>query len=408
MAEVKKKKRGKKSTTFVWTGSDRTGKEVNGELDGPNPAYVRSTLRRQGIQPKSVKKKPSPLFGKKITPKDICVVTRQIATMVEAGIPIAQSLNAVATSTDHPKLREVLGAVRTDVEGGTSLSQALARYPKQFDRLYCGLVAIGEQSGNLDRMLNSLADYQERTEEIKAKVKSAMMYPIAVLVVGVVVSALLLVFVVPQFKELFEGFGGELPGLTAAIVAASDAVKNYWWLALGVVIVSAVSISYGYKNSQKFQFGFDRFLLAAPVVGPLLVKSSCARFARTMGIMFGSGVPLVEALTSVAGASPNQVFRRSCYKIQDDVSTGRPLSNAMEDTKLYPNLVLQMVSIGEESGELEKMLNKTADFFEAEVNDMVDNMSELIEPVMITILGGMVGTLVVAMYLPIFKMGSVV
>ena len=400
-------KKTRKLTTFAWTGTDRGGKTVNGELDGPNPAYIRSSLRRQGIQPKSVKKKPSPLFDKKIIPKDVCVVTRQIATMVEAGIPIAQALNAVASSTDHPTLRIVLGAVRTDVEGGTNLSQALARYPKQFDRLFCGLIAIGEQSGNLDRMLNNLADYMERSEEIKAKVKGAMMYPVAVLVVGLLVSSLLLVFVVPQFKELFEGFGGELPGLTATIVAMSEFVQEKWWLVVGVATAIGIAFSLALKRSTAFQFAFDKFLLVAPVVGPLLTKASCARFARTMGIMFGSGVPMVEALTSVAGASPNSVFRRSCFSIQDEVSTGRPLSTAMEDTKLFPNLVLAMVSIGEESGELEKMLNKTADFFEAEVNDMVDNMSQLIEPIMISVLGGMVGTLVVAMYLPIFKMGSI-
>ena len=394
--------------TYVWTGSDRQGKPTGGELEISNAAEARSTLRRQGIRVKSLKKKSKPLFSQKLKGKDIAIATRQLAVMLNAGIPIATSYGAIAGGTDHPKIREIFTAIRTDVEGGTALSEALARFPRQFDNLYTNLVAVGERSGNLDNLMVEIANYMENLEEIKAKIKGALFYPAAVLVVGIGVSTLLLLFVVPQFEALFTGFGANLPALTAGIVAASRFVQDYWLFVFSVLAVAIVTIVMSYRRSTKFQRAVDRFSLRMPLFGDLLRKASISRYARTLATMFGSGVPLVEALTSVSGATGSSVYQDACLEIRESVSTGRSLSASMADTGLFPTMVIQMTNTGEESGSIEEMLSKAADFYESEVREMVDNMSKLIEPMMMVVLGGLVGTLVVGMYLPIFKMGSVV
>ena len=394
--------------TYVWTGSDRQGKPTGGELEISSAAEARSTLRRQGIRVKSLKKKSKPLFSQKLKGKDIAIATRQLAVMLNAGIPIATSYGAIAGGTDHPKIREIFTAIRTDVEGGTALSEALARFPRQFDNLYTNLVAVGERSGNLDNLMVEIANYMENLEEIKAKIKGALFYPAAVLVVGIGVSTLLLLFVVPQFEALFTGFGASLPALTAGIVAASRFVQDYWLFVFSVLAVAIVTIVMSYRRSTKFQRAVDRFSLRMPLFGNLLRKASISRYARTLATMFGSGVPLVEALTSVSGATGSSVYQDACLEIRESVSTGRSLSASMADTGLFPTMVIQMTNTGEESGSIEEMLSKAADFYESEVREMVDNMSKLIEPLMMVVLGGLVGTLVVGMYLPIFKMGSVV
>ncbi len=394
--------------TYVWTGSDRQGKPTGGELEISNAAEARSTLRRQGIRVKSLKKKSKPLFSQKLKGKDIAIATRQLAVMLNAGIPIATSYGAIAGGTDHPKIREIFTAIRTDVEGGTALSEALARFPRQFDNLYTNLVAVGERSGNLDNLMVEIANYMENLEEIKAKIKGALFYPAAVLVVGIGVSTLLLLFVVPQFEALFTGFGASLPALTAGIVAASRFVQDYWLFVFSVLAIVIVTIVMSYRRSTKFQRAVDRFSLRMPLFGNLLRKASISRYARTLATMFGSGVPLVEALTSVSGATGSSVYQDACLEIRESVSTGRSLSASMADTGLFPTMVIQMTNTGEESGSIEEMLSKAADFYESEVREMVDNMSKLIEPMMMVVLGGLVGTLVVGMYLPIFKMGSVV
>ncbi len=394
--------------TYVWTGSDRQGKPTGGELEISSAAEARSTLRRQGIRVKSLKKKSKPLFSQKLKGKDIAIATRQLAVMLNAGIPIATSYGAIAGGTDHPKIREIFTAIRTDVEGGTALSEALARFPRQFDNLYTNLVAVGERSGNLDNLMVEIANYMENLEEIKSKIKGALFYPAAVLVVGIGVSTLLLLFVVPQFEALFTGFGANLPALTAGIVAASRFVQDYWLFVFSVLAVAIVTIVMSYRRSTKFQRAVDRFSLRMPLFGDLLRKASISRYARTLATMFGSGVPLVEALTSVSGATGSSVYQDACLEIRESVSTGRSLSASMADTGLFPTMVIQMTNTGEESGSIEEMLSKAADFYESEVREMVDNMSKLIEPLMMVVLGGLVGTLVVGMYLPIFKMGSVV
>ena len=328
--------------------------------------------------------------------------------MLNAGIPIATSYGTIASGTDHPRIREIFTAIRSDVEGGTALSEALARFPRQFDNLYTNLVAVGERSGNLDNLMVEIANYMENLEEIKAKIKGALFYPAAVLVVGIGVSVLLLLFVVPQFEALFTGFGASLPALTAGIVAASVFVQDYWLGVFSVLAIVIVAVVMSYRRSIGFQRAVDRLSLRMPVFGNLLRKASISRYARTLATMFGSGVPLVEALTSVSGATGSSVYQDACLEIREAVSTGRSLSASMADTGLFPTMVIQMTNTGEDSGSIEEMLNKAADFYESEVREMVDNMSKLIEPLMMVVLGGLVGTLVVGMYLPIFKMGSVV
>ena len=392
---------------YTWSGTDRHGNKVTGEMEAQGPAYVRSTLRREGINPRSVRKKPKALFAKKVKPKDISIASRQVATMLGAGLPIAQSYKAIADGTDHPKIREIFGAIRLDVESGTALSEALQKYPRQFDALYTSLVAVGERSGNLDDLMDKVSLYMENIEEIKAKVKGALWYPAAVLAVGFIVTVLLLVFVIPQFEDLFSSFGASLPALTAIVIELSQGFRELWLQIFAVIVGAIVAISMSYRRSEAMRHRVDRLSLRMPVFGIILRKAAISRYARTLATMFGAGVPLVDGLESVAGATGNRVYSDACMSIKEVVSGGQALSSAMSQTGLFPAMVLQMTTTGEESGELETMLNKAADFYEREVREAVDNMSKLIEPIMISVLGGLVGTLVVAMYLPIFKMGAI-
>ena len=401
------KKSEKAREVFIWAGTDGQGRKVTGEMEAQGPAYVRSILRREGINPRSVRKKPKSLFSKKIKPKDISIASRQLATMLGAGLPIAQSYKAIAEGTDQPKVREIFGAVRLDVESGTALSEALQKFPRQFDSLYTSLVAVGERSGNLDDLMDKVALYMENIEEIKAKVKGAMWYPAAVLAVGFIVTVLLLVFVIPQFEDLFSSFGASLPALTAIVIELSRSFRDLWLQIFGIIAGVIIIISMSYRRSEAMRHRVDRIALRLPIFGIILRKAAISRFARTLATMFGSGVPLVDGLESVAGATGNRIYSDACMSIREVVSGGQSLSSAMSQTGLFPPMVLQMTSTGEESGELENMLNKAADFYEREVREAVDNMSKLIEPIMISILGGLVGTLVVAMYLPIFKMGAI-
>ena len=401
------KKSEKAREIFIWAGTDSQRRKVNGEMEAQGPAYVRSILRREGINPRSVRKKPKSLFSKKIKPKDISIASRQLATMLGAGLPIAQSYKAIAEGTDQPKVREIFSAVRLDVESGTALSEALQKFPRQFDALYTSLVAVGEQSGNLDDLMDKVALYMENIEEIKAKVKGAMWYPAAVLAVGFIVTVLLLVFVIPQFEGLFSSFGASLPALTAIVIELSRNFRDLWLQIFGIIVGVIIIISMSYRRSEAMRHRVDRITLRLPIFGIILRKAAISRFARTLATMFGAGVPLVDGLESVAGATGNRIYSDACMSIREVVSGGQSLSSAMSQTGLFPPMVLQMTSTGEESGELENMLNKAADFYEREVREAVDNMSKLIEPIMISILGGLVGTLVVAMYLPIFKMGAI-
>ncbi|MFC1630653.1 type II secretion system F family protein [Pseudomonadota bacterium] len=399
----------KKNQIFLWTGVNRSGKKVKGEMEGQSPAYVGSTLRRQGIKPGKIRKKPKDLFGRarKITTKDITVFTRQLATMIAAGIPIAQSIDIVAKGHDNPSMRDQLTAIRLDVESGTALAVALGKYPVYYNELFTNLVDAGEQSGTLENLLDKIATYMEKTEAIKSKIKSAMFYPAAILVVSIVVTAILMIFVIPQFESLFQGFGADLPALTAMVVSVSYFFQDYWYIIFGAMIGGVVLIAAGYKRSEKMQHTVDRLLLKIPVLGEIIKKGTISRFSRTLATMFAAGVPLVDALASVAGASGNRVYYDAVMSVRSEVSTGTHLEPAMAETGVFTNLVLQMVAIGEESGELDSMLNKVADFYDAEVDDAVAAMTSLLEPFIMVFLGGLIGTMVVAMYLPIFKMAAV-
>jgi type IV pilus assembly protein PilC len=408
MAQVATKKR--KLDTFVWEGVDKQGKKAKGEMDAGSVAIVNATLRRQGINPLKVAKRRAPLFKikQKITTKDIAVFTRQLATMLQSGIPIAQAFEIVGKGHENPQMQTLILGVKSDVESGTALTQALGKYPLYFDALYCNLVQAGEQAGILEAILNKLATYKEKIEGIKGKIKSALFYPAAVVVVAFIITAILLVFVIPQFESLFAGFGADLPALTKMVIELSRIFQTYWWAIFGSIIGTVMSLSYAYKRSAKMQHTMDRTLLRAPVVGPIVKKATIARFARTLSTMFAAGVPLVEALDSVAGAAGNRVYYEGTLAVRNDVSTGMQLQASMNSTGLFPNMVIQMVAIGEESGELDKMLSKVADFYEQEVDDAVAGLSSLLEPIIMAFLGIVIGGLVIAMYLPIFKMATVV
>lgn len=394
---------------FVWEGKDSKGRELKGENEGPNAAYVKSLLRRQGIRPSKVKRKPKPLFQmkKSVKAKDISFATRQLSTMIGAGIPVAQSLEAVARGHDNPSMQELMNSIRQDVESGTSLSQSMRRFPLHFDRLYTSLVAAGEESGTLDILLEKVATYKEKIEAIKGKIKSALLYPAAVLIVAIVVIAILLIFVIPQFESLFQGFGADLPTLTRVVVDLSRWFQEWWWAFFAALIGLVVGAVAAYRRSPRLQFLMDRVALKMPLFGPLIQKAVIARFSRTLSTMFGAGVPLVDALESVAEGTGNRVYRNAVLEVRNEISTGRSLEVSMAQTGMFPTMVLQMISSGEESGELELMLMKVAEFFEQQVDDAVAALSSLIEPIMIVMLGAIVGTMVVAMYLPIFKMAAV-
>ncbi|AKN25968.1 type II secretion system F family protein [Stutzerimonas stutzeri] len=399
-----------RTSVFSWEGTDRKGSKVKGELSGASPALVKAQLRKQGINPQKVRKKSVSLFGagKKIKPMDIALFTRQMATMMKAGVPLLQSFDIIGEGFDNPNMRKLVDDLKQEVAAGNSFATALRKKPQYFDDLYCNLVDSGEQSGALETLLDRVATYKEKTEALKAKIKKAMNYPIAVVLVAVIVSAILLIKVVPQFQEVFANFGAELPAFTLMVIGLSEALQEWWFIILAGLIAGAFAFKEGHKRSEKFRNWFDRLLLKVPVVGDILYKSSVARFARTLSTTFAAGVPLVDALDSVAGATGNVVFRSATMKVKNDVSSGMQLNFSMRTTGTFPTMAVQMTAIGEESGSLDEMLAKVATFYEDEVDNMVDGLTSLMEPMIMAVLGVLVGGLIIAMYLPIFQLGSVV
>ncbi|MEO0367774.1 MAG: type II secretion system F family protein [Pseudomonadota bacterium] len=402
-------KKQQKVFDFAWEGVNQKRAPIGGDIEAPSLSQAKALLRQRGIRVTKLKRKPKPLlsFSKSIQTSDISVASRQMATMIGAGIPIAQTLRAIGKGHESAAMEKLMLDVGRDVESGTALSGSLAKHPQYFNRLFVSLAEAGEESGKLDTMLDRVATYNEKLEALKSKVKSALMYPIVVLVIALIVTILLLLFVIPTFEDLFKGVGADLPTITRMIVNMSHWMQQWWFIFLAGVIASIVAFRYMYKRSSKMQFGIDRLLLKLPIFGVIVKKSSLARFSRTLAIIFGAGVPLVDGMNTVGSASGNRVYQRAVSEVKNEISTGRSLENAMANTKVFPNMMLQMVSSGEESGELEVMLNKVADFYEREVDDAVDAMSSLIEPLMIVVLGVIIGTMVLAMYMPIFKMASV-
>ncbi len=400
-----------KNGVFIWEGTDRKGSRVKGESRAANPAMVKADLRRQGISPLKVRKK-STLFSagksKKIVPKDIAVFARQLATMMSAGVPLVQSFEIIGRGHDNPGMQELILNVKSEVESGTTLADSFRKQPLHFDELVCNLVHAGEQAGILETLLDKIATYKEKTEALKAKIKKALFYPTAVIVVALIVTSILLIFVVPQFQDLFAGFGADLPAFTQMVINLSEWLQSNWWMVLLAIGAGAYGFIEGKKRSPKFNHFLDRISLKIPIVGEILTKAVIARYARTMSTMFAAGVPLVEAMESVAGAAGNALYSDGILQMRDSVATGQQLQLAMTQTGLFPNMVVQMVAIGEESGSLDAMLAKVADFYEQEVDDAVDGLTSLLEPLIMSVLGVLVGGLVVAMYLPIFKMGAVV
>lgn len=396
-----------KESIFAWEGKDKTGKIMRGEIRAGGEAIVNVTLRRQGILVTKIKKK-SFRSGKKISEKDIALFTRQLATMMKAGVPLLQSFDIVAKGHANPSVSKLVQDIRADVETGTSLNQAFRKFPLYFDPLFCNLVGAGEQAGILEDLLTRLATYKEKTIAIKGKIKSAMFYPVSILVVAFVVTAVIMIWVVPAFKDVFKSFGADLPAPTLFVMAISDFFVKNWYIIFGVIFFGLYFFLQAWRRSPKVQRFMDTALLKAPIFGEVIRKATIARWTRTLATMFAAGVPLVESLDSVGGAAGNFVYLDATKKIQAEVSTGTSLTVAMQNANIFPNMVTQMVSIGEESGALDQMLGKVADFYEAEVDDAVDAMSSLMEPLIMVILGVLIGGLVIAMYLPIFKLGAVV
>ncbi len=396
-----------KEFVFEWEGKDRNGKQVRGETRAVGENQVKASLRRQGVLATKVKKRRM-RSGKSIKPRDIAIFTRQLATMMKAGVPLLQAFDIVGRGNANASVTKLLNDVRTDVETGTSLSAAFRKYPLYFNALYCNLVEAGEAAGILEALLDRLAVYMEKTEAIKSKIKSALMYPTSVVVVAFVVVAVIMIFVIPAFKEVFTSFGADLPAPTLFVMAISEFFVAYWWLIFGSVGGGIYFFMQAWKRNEKVQRFMDRLLLKVPVFGALIEKSCIARWTRTLSTMFAAGVPLVEALDSVGGASGNSLYADATVKIQQEVSTGTSLTAAMGNANLFPTMVLQMCAIGEESGSVDHMLGKAADFYEAEVDEMVAGLSSLMEPIIIVFLGGLIGGIVVSMYLPIFKLGQVV
>jgi type IV pilus assembly protein PilC len=397
-----------KEITYVWEGTDKKGKRIKGEMKASGDAFVKATLRRQGINVIKVGKQSGFKAGGKVTDKDITLFTRQLATMMKSGVPLLQAFDIVGKGNSNAAVAKLLSDIKSDVETGSSLSQAFRKYPLYFDALYCNLVGAGEQAGILDSLLDRLATYKEKIQAIKGKIKSALFYPISIIVVAFVITAVIMIFVIPAFKELFSGFGADLPTPTVIVMQISDIFVSYWWAIFGSIGGGLWFFFYTWKRSEKMQSTMDRLMLKLPIFGNLIRIATIARFARTLSTMFAAGVPLVEALDSVAGASGNRVYYDATKKIQSEISTGTSLTVAMQNAEVFPNMVLQMTAIGEESGALDSMLSKVADFYEAEVDDAVDALSSLMEPAIMVVLGVLIGGLVVAMYLPIFKMGQVV
>ncbi|ADI28986.1 type II secretion system F family protein [Methylotenera versatilis] len=397
-----------KEVTYSWEGKDKKGRSVKGEIRATGESFVNATLRRQGIVVTKVKKQSSFTNKGSVSDKDITLFTRQLATMMKAGVPLLQSFDIVGKGHSNPAVAKLLLDIKSDVETGSSMSAAFRKYPLYFDALFCNLIGAGEQAGILDTLLDRLATYKEKILAIKSKIKSALFYPISIIVVAFVIVAVIMIFVIPAFKTLFDGFGAELPAPTLIVMAISDIFVQWWWAIFGSIGFGIWFFFYTWKRSLSMQATMDRLILKVPVFGPLIRKATIARWARTLATMFSAGVPLVEALDSVAGASGNRVYYDATKKVQSEISTGTSLTVAMQNTDVFPNMVLQMTAIGEESGALDAMLSKVADFFEAEVDDAVDALASLMEPVIMVVLGVLIGGLVIAMYMPIFKMGSVV
>ena len=396
-----------KEFTFLWTGKNKAGKVVRGEQRATSEAVVNATLRRQGILVSKVSKQGFK-GGGKIVDKDIALFTRQLATMMKAGVPLLQTFDIVGRGHDNPAVGKLLLDIKSDVETGSSLSQAFRKFPLYFDQLYCNLIAAGEQAGILETLLERLATYKEKMIAIKSKIKAALFYPIAIIVVAFVITAVIMIFVIPAFKEVFKSFGADLPAPTMIVIGISDFFIAYWWAIFGGLGGGIYAFFYTWKRSETMQIAFDRLFLRMPVFGNIIRKSVIARWTRTLATMFAAGVPLVESLDSVGGAAGNYVYKIGTRQIQGEVSTGTSLTSAMQSSELFPNMVNQMVAIGEESGALDSMLGKVADFFEAEVDDAVEALSSLMEPIIMVVLGVLIGGMVIAMYLPIFKLGAVV
>lgn len=404
-------RRAEAATMYVWEGTDKRGVVMKGEQPAKNANFVRAELRRQGITPKIVKVKPKPLFGsagKRVTPLDIAIFSRQIATMMKAGVPIVGALEIIGSGNKNPKMQQLVNAIRADVESGSSLSEAIGKHPVQFDELYRNLVRAGESAGVLETVLDTVATYKENLEALKGKIKKALFYPTAVVAVALIVSAILLIFVVPTFEEVFQGFGADLPAFTKMVIGLSDFMVAWWWLILLVIVGTGIATVMAFKRSLAFQHFVDRLILKLPVIGQIMHNSAVARFSRTLAVTFKAGVPLVEALDTVAGATGNTVYEKAVLRMRDDVAVGYPVNMAMKQTNMFPHMLVQMTAIGEEAGALDTMLFKVAEFYEQEVNNAVDALSSLLEPMIMVFLGVVVGGMVVAMYLPIFKLGAVV
>lgn len=400
----------KELEAFTYKGVNRRGKKVDGEIKGTSVAEVKALLRQQGITPSGVKKKPKSLFGegKKIKPLDIAIVTRQIATMLGAGVPLVQSIDLIANGSENKSLRTLMQKISVKIQAGLPLSDTLREHPKYFDELYCDLVKSGEASGSLDQIFDRLAIYKEKAEALKSKIKKAMFYPAAVLVVSAIVTSILLIFVVPQFAEIFAGFGAELPAFTLFVLGISEMMQQYWWLVLAGVIAFSYIVKRTYASNLKFRTWADGRIIKLPVIGSILNKAAVARYARTLSTTFAAGVPLIEALESAAGASGNEVYKNAILFIREEVSSGNQMYLAMKQTDQFPEMVISMVSIGEETGALDSMLAKVANIYEQEVDDAVDGLTALLEPLIMAVLGVIIGGLIVAMYLPIFQLGSVI
>lgn len=401
----------KSLTTYTWEGVNRRGEITKGELEAKSIAIVKADLRKQGIISKKIAKKRQPLFSKKnkkIQGTDITFFARQMATMIQSGIPLIQSFDIVAKGQSNEKMTKLINTIKLNVESGATLSESLAKHPEHFNELFCNLVDAGEQSGSLELMLDNIATYKEKVDSIKRKIKKALFYPIAVLVVAFLVSAALLIYVVPQFEDLFKGFGADLPAMTRIVIQMSEAMQAYWYIIFSIAGGLGFAFFYFKKHSPSFAYTVDRISLKIPIIGVILKQAAIARFARTLSITFAAGMPLIDALKSVAGATGNILYTNATLSIREEVVTGSQMQSAMTKTGLFPNMVVQMVAIGEESGNIESMLTKVADFYEEEVDTAVDSLSSLIEPLIMVLIGGLVGGLVIAMYLPIFKLGSVV
>lgn len=415
-AQAKTKPAAKKASepkvqVFVWEGTDKRGNKVKGELPGQNITLIKAELRKQGINANKVRRKPTSLLGqrkKKITPLDIAVFTRQLATMMKAGVPLVQSFDIVAEGHDNASMRELLLQIKADIEGGNNLANSLQRHPQYFDDLFCSLVESGEQSGALETMLDRIAIYKEKTEALKSKIKKAVKYPIAVVCVAIIVTAILLIKVVPTFQELFAGFGAELPAFTQMVINLSEWMQEWWLILFAGGIAGAFGFIEAKKRSPAFNDALDRAAIKAPIVGDIVFKATVARFARTLATTFAAGVPLVDALESVAGATGNVIYRNAVLRIKEEVSSGTQLNFSMKATGVFPAMAVQMTAIGEESGALDTMLDKVATYYEDEVDNAVDGLTSLLEPLIMGVLGVLVGGLIIAMYLPIFQLGSVV